>query len=71
MSEGHKTALLQIELALTVDESLVGVDTDYLGKKHCMRAKKLFLCYLAFQAERTFFDKWRSYFLSWNGMKVT
>ena len=41
VSESHETALLQIELAFAVDELLVSVYADYLGKEHGVGAEEL------------------------------
>ena len=70
VSKSHKSALLEVQLALAVDVLLVGVDTDYLRKEHSMRAEELLLDHLTFKAQGTFLDKWRRYLLRGDGMEA-
>ena len=58
VSVSHKSALLEVELALAVDEAFIGVDTDYLRKEHRVRAEKLRLRNTALEIDGTLLDKW-------------
>lgn len=70
VSVSHKSALLEVKLALAVDVAFVHVDAHDLGEEHCMRAEKLCLFYSAFETDRTFLDNWRSDLLCRDGVKI-
>lgn len=70
VSEGSQTALLQIELTLTVNKFLVHINADYLREEHGMGAEELTFGNSAFKADGTFLDKRRPDSDSGSSMKA-